>query len=122
LELVEPADVELVGLVDLAHHEFRLAGVNEFGHAARRLDLIDDPIPGADRLHGDRGAGLTARQKLLECSPLMREPLFADDLTVRPSHRRQGVMLVGIERDIFRVLRPPLAAHAVECCPTPTVI
>jgi len=35
----------------------------------------------------------------------MREPLFADEPTVRPSHRRQGVMLVGIERDIFHVLR-----------------
>jgi hypothetical protein len=52
----------------------------------------------------------------------MREPLFADELTVRPSHRRQGVMFVGIERDIFHVLRLLSAADAVECCPTPTVI
>jgi len=59
----------------------------------------------ADRLHRDGGARLTSRQKLLERSPFMREPLFADEPTVRPSHRRQGVMLVGIERDIFHVLR-----------------
>src|SRR5439155_22793934 len=63
------------------------------------------PIPIADRLHCDRRARLTSRQKLLERSPLMREPLFADELTVRPSHRRQGVMFVGIERDIFHLLR-----------------
>jgi len=105
LELIEPADVELIGLVDLAHHQFRLAGVDELGHAAGGLNLVDDPIPIADCLHGDRGARLTARQKLLERSPLMGEPLFADELTVRPSHRCKCVMLVRIERDIFHVLR-----------------
>jgi len=105
LELIEPADVELIGLVDRAHHQFCLAGVHELGHAAGRLNLVDDPIPIADRLHRDRGARFTSRQKLLERSALMREPLFADELTVRPSHRRQGVMFVGIERDIFHVLR-----------------
>ena len=105
LELIEPADVESIGLVDLAHHQFCLAGVHELGHAAGGLDLVDDPIPITDRLHGDRGARLTSRQKLLQGSPLMGEPLFADEPTVRPSHRRQRVMLVGIERDIFHVLR-----------------
>src|SRR5918994_48936 len=85
LKLIEPSDVELIGLVDLAHHQFRLASVHELGHAARRLDLVDDPIPIADRLHGDRGARLTSRQKLLQGSPLMGEPLFADEPTVRPS-------------------------------------
>ena len=103
--MVEPPDVELIGLVDLAHHQFRLAGVHKFGHAASGLNLVDDPIPVADRLPRDRRAPLTSREKLLEGSPLMREPLFADELTVRASHRRQGVMLVGIERDIFHVLR-----------------
>ena len=87
------------------HHQLRLAGVHELGHAAGGLNLVDDPIPIADRLHGDRGARLTSGQKLLERSALMREPLFADELTIRPRHRRQGVMLVGIERDIFHVLR-----------------
>ena len=28
---------------------------------------------------------------------LVREPLFADQCTVRPNHRRERVMLVGIE-------------------------
>jgi hypothetical protein len=86
LELIEAAEVELIGLVDLAHHQLGLAGVHELGDAAGSLNLIDDPIPIADRLHGDRGARLTARQKLLERSPLMGQPLFADELTVRPSH------------------------------------
>ena len=43
-------------------------------------------IPIADRLHRDRRARLTSRQKLLQGSPLMREPLLADESTVRPNH------------------------------------
>src|SRR4030095_11478656 len=105
LELIEPADVEPIGLVDLAHHQFRLAGVHELGPAAGWLHLVDDSIPVADRLHRDWRARLTSRQKLLQGSPLMREPLFADEPTVRANHRPQRVMLVGIERDIFHVLR-----------------
>jgi hypothetical protein len=105
LELIEPSDVELIGLVDRAHHQFRFASVHEFGHAAGRLNLVDDPVPITDRLYRDRRARLTSRQELLQRSSLMREPLFTDDLTVRSSHRRQRVMFVGIERDIFHVLR-----------------
>src|SRR4029450_10556328 len=35
----------------------------------------------------------------------MGQALFADQPPVRPRHRGQGVMLVGIERDIFHLLR-----------------
>jgi hypothetical protein len=52
----------------------------------------------------------------------MREPLFADESTVRPNHRRERVMLVGIEGDIFHLLRLLSTADAVEYCATPTVI
>src|SRR4029450_9468538 len=108
--------VERIRLVDLAHHPLRLARVHELGETAGSLDLVDDPVPVADRLqtppgaappHRARGARLTARQTLLERAPLMGQPLFADQPTVRPGHRGQGVMLVGIERDIFHLLRLP---------------
>jgi hypothetical protein len=79
--------------------------VHELGDTAGPLDLVDDPVPVADRLQRDRGTRLTARQKLLERSPLMGQALFADQPPVRPRHRGQGVMLVGIERDIFHLLR-----------------
>ena len=48
--------VELIGLVDVAHHGLGLGGVGQQGQAASLLDLIDDPIPVADGLQGDRGA------------------------------------------------------------------
>jgi hypothetical protein len=107
LELIEPADVELIGLVDLAHHEFGLASVDEPGDATGGLDLVDDPIPIANRLDRHRGTPLTSLEKLLERPALVRGALFADELAVRPGHRCQRVVLVGIERDIFHLLRLP---------------
>ena len=107
LELIEPSDVEFIGLVDLAHHEFGLAGVHEPGDTTGGLDLVDDPIPIANGLDRHRGAGLTSLEKLLECAALVRDALFADELAVGPGHRRQRVVLVGIERDIFHLLRLP---------------
>src|SRR5215467_10914613 len=86
LELIEPSDVELIGLVDLSHHQFRLTGVDQFGHAARGLDLVDDPIPIANGLDRHRGAALTALEKLLERPALVRDALFADELAVGPGH------------------------------------
>ena len=115
MEPIEPANVELIGLVDLAHHQLRLAGVHEPGHAAGSLNLVDDPIPITDRLERDGRAGLTSRQKLLQCSSLMREPLFADESTVGPNHRRERVMLVGIEGDIFHLLRLLSRLNTAEC-------
>jgi hypothetical protein len=49
--------VQLIGLVDVAHHGLGLGGVGKQGEAASLFDLIDDPIPVADGLQGDRGAG-----------------------------------------------------------------
>jgi len=69
------------------------------------LDLVDGPIPVAHGLDRHGGAPLTALEKLLERSALVRDALFADDLAVRPGDRGLGVMFVGIERDIFHVLR-----------------
>ena len=105
LQPVQPPGVELVRLVDLPHHELRLARMHELGHTARRLDLVDDPVPVADRLHRDRGPVLTPLEKLLERPALMGNPLFPNEPAVRPGHRGQGVALVRIERDILHLLR-----------------
>ena len=41
----------------------------------------------------------------LRALPQRSSPLFADKLTVRPSYRRQRVVFVCVERDIFHRLR-----------------
>jgi hypothetical protein len=45
--------VELVGLVDVAHHDLGLGCVSQEGNAASLLDLIDDPVPVAHGLQSD---------------------------------------------------------------------
>src|SRR3990172_12890512 len=48
--------VELVGLVDIAHHQLGLGGVRQERNAAGGLDLDSDPVPVPDTLQGDRRA------------------------------------------------------------------
>jgi hypothetical protein len=67
LELIKPADVEPIGLVDLAHHQFRLAGVHELGHAAGGLNLVDVGFvghcpPGRVGHRGSYGGGSAVRR------------------------------------------------------------
>src|SRR5262249_2993490 len=118
LQAVEPADVEFVCLVDLPHHQLRLARMDEPRNTPRRLNLIDDPIPVADRLHCHPPASLPPFEKLLQRPPFMRDPLLTNQPTIRSYHRRQRVALVRIEGDILHRLRllsrltPPSVAHA----------
>jgi hypothetical protein len=77
LQAIETSHVEPIGLVDLSHHQRRLPRVHELGDATRCLDLIDNPIPVADGLHGDRRAAFTPREKLLERPARVLDPLFS---------------------------------------------
>jgi len=45
--------VELVRLMDQAHHDLRLGGVGQHGNTAGGLDLVYDPVPIADCFQGD---------------------------------------------------------------------
>jgi len=44
----QPVGIQLVGLVDQAHHQLGLGGMGQERLAAGGLDLIDDPVPVAD--------------------------------------------------------------------------
>jgi hypothetical protein len=77
LQAIETSNVEPIGLVDLSHHQLRLASVHELGDAPRGRDLIDNPIPVADGLHCDRRAAVTPREKLLQRPAHVLDPLFS---------------------------------------------
>ena len=81
----ESTDVESIDFVNLSHHQLRLTRVHELGDTARRLDLVNDPIPVPYRLHRDRGASLTLREKTLKRPALMLDPFLSYHLAVRPS-------------------------------------
>src|SRR3989442_5959799 len=52
----------------------------------------------------------------------MREPLFADEPTRPAEPPTPGCNVCGHRTRYIPCAAPPLAADAVECCPTPTVI
>ena len=53
LEGGETRRVELVGLVDTAHHLLGVESVGHSGDTTSGFDLIDDPVPISDTLQGD---------------------------------------------------------------------
>src|SRR2546428_5620854 len=86
LQPVEPPHVEPIGLVDLPHHQLRLARVHELGHAASGLDLVDDPVPVADRLYRDGRSPLATFQDLAQRAAGMLNPFLSHELAVGPHH------------------------------------
>jgi hypothetical protein len=60
LQPIEPVNIKLIRLIDHAHHQLCLAGVDKLGLQARKLDLVHDPVPVARRFHSNRGAWLSA--------------------------------------------------------------
>ncbi len=91
---------------------------HQLGETARGLDLIDDPIPAADRLDRHGRSPLAALEKLAHGAALMLDPFLSHELAVGRGHRGQRVVLVRVERDIFHLLRllsrltPPSVSNA----------
>jgi len=108
--------VELIGLVDVAHHGLGLGGVGQQGQAASLLDLIDDPIPVADGLQGDRGAGREPGKEGPDGAGFVVDPRGLDEMAVIVQDREQRVVLVRVTTDLImgmvRHVAPPCATVA----------
>ncbi len=48
--------IQLVGLVDVAHHDLGLGCMGHKRDTSGLFDLVDDPVPVADTLKSDRRA------------------------------------------------------------------
>jgi hypothetical protein len=59
----EAVCIELVGLVDVAHHELCLSGVCQQGETTCCFDLVCNPVPIADALQGDRSSTWKSGEK-----------------------------------------------------------
>ena len=100
--------VELVGLIDVAHHDLGLVGVSHEGQAGSLFDLVDDPVPVAHALECDGCAFGELREEVAYGAPLMVDPGAPDDLTFGIEHSEEGEQLVGVATDlIMRYVTPP---------------
>ena len=105
--------VELVGLVDVAHHGLGLGGVGQQRQAVGLLNLIDDPIPVADGFQGNQGAGRKLGEEGPDGTAYMVDPSPLEHLTVLVSNGEQRVVLVRVTTDLImgmvRHVAPPCA-------------
>ena len=67
--------------------------MGEEGHALGRFDLVDDPIPIADRLQSDGRSGWKLGQETLDGAPLVAHP--------GPSHHLPLTIQDGEERVVL---------------------
>jgi hypothetical protein len=60
--------------------------VHELGDTARRLDLVNDPIPVTDRLDRDRRSPLAPFQEFPQRAAVMLDPFLSHQLAAGPDH------------------------------------
>jgi hypothetical protein len=74
LEPIEAASIELVRLINHAHHQLRVAGMDQLWDIMSHLDLVDDLVLIGQRFNYDRRAWLAASKKLLQGAALVGHP------------------------------------------------
>ena len=89
----EPVGIELVGLMDVAHHGLGLGGMSQKRDTASGFDVIHNPIPITDGLQGDGGAGRELGEEGLDRPGLMVDPSPLDDLAVTIEDGEEGRVL-----------------------------
>ena len=110
--------VELIGLVDVAHHGLGPGGVGQQGQAAGLFDLVDDPIPVADSLQGDRSAGRELGEEGPDGTGLVVNASALNEVAEIVQDREQRVVLVRVTTDlimgVIRHVAPPCATVASQ--------
>ena len=95
----QPLGIELVGLVDVAHHDFGLGGVGQQGKAAGVFDLVDNPIPVADRFQGDRRAFRELGEKGRNGPWCVAKPPLLNERSTLVQNSKDGEVFVRIAAD-----------------------
>src|SRR3990170_1021100 len=79
LQPVHPFSIELVALIDAAHHQFSQPRIDQLRFSPSGLDLIDHPVPVPDCLHSHRRSFTPSMNKILDRSTAMRQPALLLD-------------------------------------------
>ncbi len=92
--------VQLVRLVDVAHHDLGLVGESHAGHAGGLFGLVDDPVPIADSLQSDRRTFEELPEGVPNGTPLMVHPGAPNDLAFGIEDGEEGKELVVVATDL----------------------
>jgi hypothetical protein len=98
-ELGQALGVELIGLIDVAHHELGLGGVGQEGDTACSFDLVGDPVPIADALKSHWGLVREVFQEGPDGAGLMVEPVLDEEAPVLIQDGELRVVLVSVTTD-----------------------
>jgi hypothetical protein len=91
--------VELVGLVDVAHHDLGFGGVGQERQAACGLNPIGDPVSIADAFQGDGSAFGELLQEGLDGARLVVHPGLLAESAMPIQNRELTTAAMGVATD-----------------------
>ena len=104
----QPPGIKLISLINIAHHKFSLAGVDQGGDVSGLFHFINQPVPVPHTLYRNLTGCWQTIQKRAVAFSVMLYPLRWDNLSGFADTRKYRVFLVGITSDIiFHAAVPP---------------
>src|SRR5262249_19519373 len=107
LQPIQSFCIQLVALIDAAHHEFGQPRVNQLRLPTSALDLIDYPVPVADRLYPHGRSSSPSMDELSDPPVSMGHATFTDSFSFRVLYSCPSVFLVNVQCDVFHNGCPP---------------
>jgi hypothetical protein len=99
--------IDLVGLVDVAHHDLSLGGMGQAWEASGLFDLIGNPIPITDGFECDGSAGRELGEEFLQGSSIVLDSPFGDGFCQGIQNFELGVAFVNIQAYTKHSCFPP---------------
>jgi len=105
----QSSGVELVSLVDVAHHDLGLGGVGHEREASGGFDLVDDPVPVADAFESDRRAWGVVFEKITNGAWHVIDPHLLQKVAFMVENGKLRIPSMSVTSDLIMVhAAPPL--------------
>jgi hypothetical protein len=99
--------VNLIGLIDVSHHNLGFDGMGQSEKATGLFDFVGDPIPVTYGLQGDGGSWRELGTELTDCAASMLYPTFRDWFGQRIEDFELGVAFVSVQAYTMHSCFPP---------------
>src|SRR5512145_327876 len=107
LQPVQPFGIQLVALVNHAHHQLSQPRVNQLRLSSSSLNLINHPIPVPHGLQRHGRSYTPSMNKVLNVPMRVRQPTLVQPFYLGILYPGPGVLLMNVQCDIFHNGSPP---------------
>jgi hypothetical protein len=99
--------IDLVGLVNVAHHDLGLGGMGQAWEASGLFDFVDDQIPIADGFEGDGSSRRELGTEIPNGSSIVLDSPFSDGFGQGIQNFELGISFVSVQAYTIHSCFPP---------------